>query len=288
MANKVQKSEDLAWLIRRDSVEMTHVSGASHLGSDLSCADALAVLYSSVMKIDPKNPIDPHRDYFLMGKGHASAALYSCLANRGFFARERLKSFYQDGSVLSGHVTKHNNPGIELSTGSLGHALGIGVGIAYANKKDHQTNHVYVLMGDGECQEGSVYEAASEAGRDGLSNLLAVIDRNHQQGLGDTKDIVGSLDLKTRFESLGWDVIKVDGHSHQALLKAFSSLHPHKPLLVLAETIKGYPISFMENQLLWHYRFPHDGEEYDGARKELLHKKPQDLVNPYAEEDSSL
>jgi len=281
-------SEELAWLIRRDSIEMTHVSGASHIGSDLSCADALAVIYGRIMRVDPHSPDDPKRDYFLMGKGHASAALYSCLANRGFFPRARLKDFYQDGSVLSGHVTKHNNPGVELSTGSLGHALGVGVGLAYAFQKDQKANRVFVLMGDGECQEGSVYEAASEAGRDKLENLISVVDRNHQQGLGDTKDIYGSANLKSRFESLGWKVIEINGHDHEALEASLRSPHDHRPLLVIADTIKGYPISFMENQLLWHYRFPHDGEEYDNARRELLLVKPKDLLNPYLEEDSSI
>jgi transketolase len=266
---------------------MTHISGASHIGSDLSAADGIAVLYFDVMKIDPKKPGDPNRDIFLMGKGHASAALYSALANRGFFSRERLKTFYQNGSTLSGHVTKHNNPGIELSTGSLGHALGIGVGFAYAFKQDQKENHVYVLMGDGECQEGSVYEALAEAGRDKLNHLVALVDRNRQQGLGDTKDVYASMDLKARFEALGWDVLEVNGHDHAAIKAALLSKH-EKPLAVILNTIKGYPISFMENNLLWHYRFPHPGEEYDGARKELLAIKPKDLANPYEEEDKDL
>jgi len=287
MNSTPKNSIDLAWLIRRDSIEMTHVSGASHIGSDLSAADAIAVLYFDVMKIDPKKPEDPNRDIFLMGKGHASAALYSALANRGFFSRERLKTFYQNGSTLSGHVTKHNNPGIEFSTGSLGHALGVGVGFAYAFKQDQKDNHVYVLLGDGECQEGSVYEALAEAGRDQLNHLVALVDCNRQQGLGDTKDVYASMDLKARFESLGWDVLSLNGHDHTELKKALTSKH-EKPLIVISNTIKGYPISFMENNLLWHYRFPHPGEEYDGARKELLAIKPKDLANPYEEEDKDL
>jgi Transketolase, N-terminal subunit len=287
MHSTPKNSIELAWLIRRDSIEMTHVSGASHIGSDLSAADAIAVLYFDVMKVDPEKPEDSNRDIFLMGKGHASAALYSCLANQGFFSRDRLKTFYQDGSTLSGHVTKHNNPGIELSTGSLGHALGIGVGFAYAFKQDKKANKVYVLMGDGECQEGSVYEALAEAGRDKLNNLIAVVDRNRQQGLGDTEDVYASMDLKARFESLGWDVLSVNGHDHAEIKKALSSKH-EKPLVVISNTIKGYPVSFMENQLLWHYRFPHDGEEYNGARKELLKIKPAELTNPYETEDKAL
>ena len=279
--------EELAWLIRRDCIEMTHRSHASHIGSDLSCADILAALYGNVLKVDPTNPDDPSRDYFLMGKGHASAALYSCLANVGFFPRERLETFYQDGSTLSGHVTKHGNPGVELSTGSLGHALGVGVGLAYAFKKDHRPNRVFVLMGDGECQEGSVYEACSEAGRDNLSNLIALVDHNHQQGLCDDDSIVPPGAIEKRFLAFDWEVRNVNGHDVNAIAEA-TNYADDKPLCIMCETIKGYPVPFMEHNLLWHYRFPHKGEEYDEARRALLRAKPSKLINPYSREDDSL
>ncbi len=287
MQNSPYTSEELAWLIRRDSIEMTHKSHASHIGSDLSCADMLAVLYNEVMRIDPKNPDWNDRDYFLMGKGHASAALYSCLANVGFYSRARLDTFYQDGSCMSGHVTKHGNPGIELSTGSLGHALGVGVGLAYAFKKDKRPNRVFVLMGDGECQEGSVYEAMSEASRDELSNLVVLVDRNFQQGLGDSNDIMSSNAIERRFLAFGWETHVIKGHDLKALNNSLTLKHK-KPLCIVCDTIKGYPISFMMNQMLWHYRFPHEGDEYDGSRKELLAYKSGRLCNPYAEEDDAL
>ncbi len=287
MPNSDFSTSELAWLIRKDSLEMTHVSHASHIGSDLSCADILAVIYNDLMHIDPNNPELDDRDYFLMGKGHASAALYSCLANVGFFPRERLTTFYQDGSALSGHVTKHRNPGIELSTGSLGHALAVGVGLAYAFKKDKRPNKVYCLMGDGECQEGSVYEAISEASRDQLDNLVVFIDHNRQQGLGNSQDLVPDDFIEKQFLAMGWEVRKVNGHGLDEI-RSQSIPSKGKPLCVLCETIKGHPISFMKNQMLWHYRFPHDGEEYDNGRRELLKVKPNGLKNPYEEEDSLL
>lgn len=287
MQNKPYTSEELAWLIRRDSVEMTHRSHASHIGSDLSCADMLAVLYADIMHVDPNNPDWAERDYFLMGKGHASAALYSCLANVGFYPSKRLETFYQDGSCMSGHVTKHGNPGIELSTGSLGHALGVGVGLAYAFKKDMRPNRVFVLMGDGECQEGSVYEAMSEAARDALDNLVVLVDRNFQQGLGDSNDVMPPNAIERRFLAFGWETHVIDGHNHKSLFNSLTLEHK-KPLCIVCNTIKGYPISFMMNQMLWHYRFPHEGDEYDGARRELLTYKPDSLKNPYAKEDANL
>ena len=287
MPNSPYTSEELAWLIRRDSIEMTHRSHASHIGSDLSCADALAVLYNDVLRIRPNEPDWKDRDYFLMGKGHASAALYSCLANLGFYSRDRLETFYQDGSTMSGHVTKHGNPGIELSTGSLGHALGVGVGLAYAFKKDGRPNRVFCLLGDGECQEGSVYEAACEASRDGLNNLVAIIDRNRQQGLGNSDDVMPVDAIERRFMAFGWEVRSVDGHDVKTIRNVLT-LPTEKPLCIVCNTIKGYPISFMKNEMLWHYRFPHDGDEYDGARRELLRVKPVGLKNPYETEDSSL
>ncbi len=287
MQNSPYTSEELAWLIRRDSIEMTHKSHASHIGSDLSCADMLAVLYNEVMHIDPKDPEWKDRDYFLMGKGHASAALYSCLANFGFYSRARLETFYQDGSCMSGHVTKHGNPGIELSTGSLGHALGVGVGLAYAFKKDKRPNHVFVLMGDGECQEGSVYEAMSEAARDGLDNLVVLVDRNFQQGLGDSDDVMPPNAVERRFMAFGWETHVINGHDHVALLNALTLEHK-KPMCIVCNTGKGYPITYTMNQRLWHYRVPHDGDEYDGARRELLPYKPERVKNPYSEEDANL
>lgn len=175
-------SEQLAWKIRRHGIEMTHLSGGSHIGAILSIADIIAVLYSGVMNIDPGNPKKDSRDRFILSKGHAGASIYAALAENGFFEVEELKTHYQNGSRLSGHVS-HHVPGVDFSTGSLGHGLSAGTGMAYAAKKDGKDHKVYVVLGDGECDEGSVWEAALFANHFRLSNLIAIVDHNHMQSM---------------------------------------------------------------------------------------------------------
>ena len=279
-------SEQLAWRIRRHGVEMTHLSGGSHIGSVLSVADILAVLYADVLKYDAKNPKWEERDRMILSKGHAGAAIYAALAECGFFPLEELKTHYQNGSRLSGHVS-HYLPGVEVSTGSLGHGLSMGAGMAYSIKKDGKDPKVYVVMGDGECDEGSVWEAALFANHFRLGNLVAVIDHNHMQSLDFCENTLELEALGDKWKAFGWNVIEINGNSHEELKAAFRKTEEytnHKPTVIIANTIKGYGISFMQNDILWHYRFPHDGWEYDCAVNELHENMPEGVTDPYTPE----
>ena len=278
------KSEELAWKIRRHGVEMTHLSGGSHIGAVLSAADILAVLYTDVLKYDPERPGWEERDRMILSKGHAGASIYAALAESGFFPVEELKTHYQNGSRLSGHVS-HHVPGVEFSTGSLGHGLSAGAGMAYALKKDGKAQKVYVVMGDGECDEGSVWEAALFANHFRLNNLIAVVDHNHMQSLDFCENTLELEDFGAKWKAFGWNVIEINGNSHEELKSAFAAAEKnaegHRPTVIIANTIKGYGISFMQNDILWHYRFPHDGWEYDCAVSELHRNKPDGVEDPY-------
>ncbi len=279
-------SEQLAWLIRRHGIEMTHLSGGSHIGSVLSVADIIAVLYADILKYDSGNPKWEKRDRFILSKGHAGAAIYAALAEEGFFPLEELKTHYANGSRLSGHVN-HHLPGIDFSTGSLGHGLSAGAGMAYAAKKDRRTDHrVFVVIGDGECNEGSVWEAALFANHFRLNNLVAVVDHNHMQSLDFNENTLEIEDLGAKWKAFGWNVKEIDGNSHRELKTVFGCMQeePHRPTVVIANTIKGSGISFMQNDILWHYRFPHDGWEYDCAVDELFKQKPEGIDDPYTPE----
>ncbi len=275
------KSENLAWLIRRHGIEMTHLSGGSHIGSILSVADIIAVLYADVLKFDSQKPKLENRDRFILSKGHAGASVYAALAENGFFSVEELKSHYQNASRLSGHVS-HHLPGVDLSTGSLGHGLSVGAGMAYTAKKNQADYSVYVVLGDGECDEGSVWEAAMFANHFRLNNLVAVVDYNKMQSMDFCEKTIELGDFAGKWKSFGWNVIEVNGNNHDELKKAFATkCVDGKPLVVIANTIKGVGVPFMENDILWHYRFPHTGWEYDQAVS-MLHKiKPADVEDPY-------
>lgn len=278
-------SEQLAWLIRRHGVEMTHLSGGSHIGAVMSVADIVAVLYADILKYNHSDPRWSGRDRFILSKGHAGAAIYAALAEVGFFPVEELKTHYQNGSRLSGHVS-HHLPGIDFSTGSLGHGLSAAAGMAYAAKKDGKTDHrVFVILGDGECNEGSVWEAALFANHFRLNNLIAIVDHNHMQSLDFNENTLEIEDFASKWKAFGWNVIEINGNDHRQLRAAFKQTdeykEPHKPTVIIANTIKGYGVSFMENDILWHYRFPHDGWEYDSAVNELHAKMPQGTVDPY-------
>ena len=280
-------SEQLAWLIRRHGIEMTHISHGSHIGSVLSVADIIAVLYTDVLRYDAENPQWEQRDRFILSKGHAGAALYSALAECGFFPVDELKTHYANGSRLSGHVS-HFVPGVEVSTGSLGHGLSVGAGMAYAAKKDGKINHrVFVVMSDGECDEGSVWEAALFANHFRLNNLVAVIDYNHMQSMDFTNNTLELDDLAAKWRAFGWRVIETDGNDHDQLKASFIQAEANgqselrKPTVIIASTIKGYGVSFMQNDILWHYRFPHDGWEYDMAVTELYRSIPAGIADPY-------
>lgn len=279
-------SEELAWLIRRHGVEMTHLSGGSHLGAILSVADIIAVLYSDILKYDISNPKWQDRDRFILSKGHAGASIYAALAENGFFPIDELKTHYQNGSRLSGHVS-HHIPGVDFSTGSLGHGLSVAAGFAYAIKKDGKEERSFVVLGDGECNEGSIWEAALFANHFRLNNLCAIIDHNHMQSLDFNENTIEIEDLGAKWRAFGWNVIEIDGNDHQELKNAFqmfselSHKELHKPTVIIANTIKGYGIPFMHNDILWHYRFPHDGWEYDCAVNELHKVKPARITDPY-------
>lgn len=278
-------SEQLAWLIRRHGVEMTHLSGGSHIASILSVADIIAVLYSDVLRFDPKNPKMTERDRFILSKGHAGAAIYAALSESGFFDREILKTHYQNGSILSGHVSHKGVPGVEFSTGSLGHGLPVAVGMAKAAKMDGKQHRVYAVLGDGECDEGSVWEAALVANHYGLNNLTAIIDHNKMQSLDFCENTIKLSPFADKWKAFGWNALRIDGHDHAALRRAFEDAKiSDKPTVIIADTVKGKGISFMEFDILWHYRFPHDGWEYDGALKELNDAMPEGVTDPYEKE----
>ena len=279
-------SEQLAWKIRRHAVEMSHLSHGSHIGAVLSVADIIAYLYTNVLKYDCKNPKWEERDRFILSKGHAGSSVYAALAESGFFPVEELKTHYANGSRLSGHVS-HYVPGVDLSTGSLGHGLPVAAGMAYAAKKDGNSWKSYVVMGDGECDEGSVWEAALFANHFRLNNLVAIVDHNHMQSLDFNENTLEIENFGKKWKAFGWNVIEINGNNHQDLKKAFQkveklqSKEPHKPVVIIANTIKGFGIPFMENDILWHYRFPHDGWEYDCAVSELHKVKPAGVEDPY-------
>lgn len=276
-------TEQLAWKIRRHAIEMTHLSGGSHVGAILSEADAIAVLYGEVLNVDPKNPDWEERDRFILSKGHAGAGVYAALAECGFFDIEELKTHYQNGSRLSGHVSHKGVPGIELSTGALGHGLSVGIGRALAAKKDNKAYRTYVMLGDGECDEGSVWEAAMFANHFKLDNLVAIIDHNKMQSLDFCENTISLAPFADKWKAFGWNVISIDGHNHDELKKAFvdAKAFKNKPTVIISNTIKGKGISFMENDILWHYRFPHDGWEYDDSLKELHENMPDGISDPY-------
>ena len=274
-------SEQLAWKIRRHGVEMTHLSGGSHIGAILSVADIVAVLYTDVLKFDSKNPKWDDRDRFVLSKGHAGASIYAALAECGFFEVEELKTHYQNGSRLSGHVS-HHVPGVDFSTGSLGHGLSAAAGMAYALKKDGKTARAFAVLGDGECNEGSVWEAALFANHFRLNNLIAIVDHNRMQSLDYNENTLEIENFASKWESFGWNVIEIDGNNHKELKDAFKkSENSPKPTVIIANTIKGKGISFMEMDILWHYRFPHEGWEYDTAVTELHKQKPEGVVDVY-------
>lgn len=268
--NKVVK---LSNKIRKHAVAMTSSGGSSHIGSILSISDILAVLYGSVLNFNPKDPKWSERDRFILSKGHAGAGVYAALAECGFMNLEKLKTHYQNGSDLSGHVSHKGIPGVELSTGSLGHGLPIAAGVALAAKIDQNDFRIFVLMSDGECDEGSNWEAFLFASHHRLDNLTAIIDRNQLQSIKSTEETLALEPLMDKLIAFGWNVVEVDGHNHEDILKSINVKNNlnNKPLCVIANTIKGKGVSFMEGETLWHYRSP-QGDEYDAAIKELEEK----------------
>lgn len=270
---ETMSSEELAWRIRRHGIEMTHVSHGSHIASVLSAAEIVAVLYNEVMHVGPELVDDEERDRFILSKGHASAAVYAALAEKGFFPVEELVTQEQDGSRISGHISRNGLPGVEFSTGSLGHGLGVGAGLALAAKEDGAQHRVFVVLGDGECEEGSVWEAALFAHHYSLANLVATVDHNHMQAMGTCEEVASLAPLGDKWRAFGWHVQEVNGNDIGELRQAYAHLSQEQPNCIIAHTVKGKGISFMENQLLWHYHDP-QGEEYERAVAELEAHRP--------------
>ncbi len=269
--------EVLAWLIRRNGLEMARISRGSHIGSVLSVAEIIAVLYTGILRVNPADPRMPDRDRLILSKGHAGSAVYAALAETGFFPVEELSTHYGNGSRLSGHVSHKGVPGVEVSTGSLGHGLAVGAGMALGAKMDGAAWRTVAVLGDGECDEGSVWESALHAAQFQLDRLIAVIDYNHMQSLDFVRNTLDLEPFEDKWRAFGWHVRSCDGHDTDALREAFDwawgNAGSGKPSVILAHTVKGKGVSFMENQILWHYRTP-QGEEYEAALRELEAQRP--------------
>jgi transketolase len=259
--------DEIALKIRLHTLKMIDLAKASHIASCFSVIDLLAVLYFSILRIDLLNPKAMKRDRCVFSKGHAAAAVYATLAERGFFPLERLKTFCGKNSELLGHLS-HEIPGVECSTGSLGHGLSIGCGMALAEKREEIGYRTFVVISDGELNEGSIWEAILFAAHHRLHRLTLIIDYNKIQSFGNTADIINLEPLSKKFEAFNWDVVEIDGHDYQQIEKALSMEEGIKPKVVIAHTIKGKGVSFMENQLKWHYTNP-DCMQYMQAEKEL-------------------
>ncbi|MBC2664198.1 transketolase [Novosphingobium flavum] len=249
---------------------MIVAAGQGHPGGDLSATDIVAALYFDILRFDPTAPLAPSRDRFILSKGHCTGALYTALAGAGFFPEADLDTYLQPGSRLNGHPNRTYLPGVETNTGPLGHGLPVGVGIAVAGQIDNADYRVFVLTGDGELQEGSMWEAAMFAGHRGLGNLTVIVDRNRLQQGARTEDTNSLEPLGGKWASFGWQVVEVDGHDHAALLAAFDDACAprNQPRVIIANTIKGKGVSFMENQAGWHHGVPNP-EQYQQALAEL-------------------
>lgn len=259
-----------AYELRKDVVNMIMAGKGGHIGGDMSVMEVLTALYFKEMNISPENQDDPERDLFVMSKGHSVEALYAVLAAKGFFPIEEvIEKFSQFGSPYIGHPN-NKLPGIEMNSGSLGHGLPVAVGMAIAGKMDHSSRRVYVVMGDGELAEGSVWEGAMSASQYKLDNLLAVVDRNRLQISGTTEEVMHQDPLEERFAAFGWNVIDVDGNDVDAVIAAceVAKSVKGKPTLLVANTVKGKGSSVMENKAAWHHHVPSQ-EEYDQIMKDL-------------------
>lgn len=256
----VEDLKELARTIRAHTLRMVHKSRASHVGTCLSMADLVAVLYGRILKVDPLAPLWPERDRFILSKGHGAAIVYAALAERGFFPKQWLETYCEDGSHLCGHVTHRRVPGVEASTGSLGHGLSIGCGMALAAKRAREETRVFVILSDGELDEGSVWEAALFAPHHRLDNVTAIVDYNKIQSFGSVQDVLELEPLGEKWRAFGWAVREINGHDYDEIIDALSSvpLEAGKPTALIAHTIKGKGVSFMEGQLAWHYKSPDD------------------------------
>lgn len=264
-----KESIELARKIRKTSLSMVYKAHSSHIGGALSMADILAVLYSGVLNQKPEDPGWAQRDRCLLSKGHACVAFYAVLAHKGYYPVEALDTYAQDGSSFLCHTT-HHVPGVEISVGSLGHGLPVACGIALGAKRKGEEFKTYVILGDGEMDEGSNWEAFLFAAHHKLSNLCVIIDYNKIQSLGDTNNVLCLEPLEQKMKAFNWNAISVDGHDHESLKRAFDTFMREKerPTVIIADTVKGKGVSFMENNLAWHYKSPDDAQ-YKQAIKEI-------------------
>lgn len=253
--------KDLAWM-RKEIFLTAYCGGMAHLASAFSCVEIIYALYcGGVMRHDPAHPDWPERDRFILSKGHGSLALYTALCMAGYFSKETLRTFSTPDTELGGEPSLCIPLGIEASTGSLGHGLSLGTGMALAFKADGTAQRVFVLLGDGECEEGSVWEAIMSAAKYGLDNLVIIVDNNHIQKMNSLEKVMGITDWQQRFEAFGLDCVRTDGHDVDAVAAAVSGLRANgKPHVIIAETVKGKGVSIMENNPAWHWRMPNRRE----------------------------
>lgn len=270
MNNRYPELNKVATQIRKDIIEMISAAGSGHPGGSLSAADILTVLYFEKMNIDPENLELRDRDKFVLSKGHAAPALYAALARRGYFSPDELIKLRQIGSMLQGHPDMKGVPGVDMSTGSLGQGFSSSIGMALASKLDKKDSRIYVLLGDGEINEGLVWEAAMAAAHYKLDNLTAILDFNGLQIDGKNEDVMNIKPIDEKWKSFGWNVIEIDGHNFEEIINGFNEAEgtKEKPTMVIAKTIKGKGVSFMENEASWHGVAPKD-EEKERALEEL-------------------
>ena len=266
----IELLKEKARRIRADALWMAHLSNTGHVGGSLSCADIVATLYFGIMRVRPEEPKWPDRDRFIMSKGHTCSAWYSALAEKGFIPREELLTYRKLHSKLQGHPDMAKMPGVEMTAGSLGHGLPAGLGMALAARLDKKDYRTYVLIGDGESQEGLIWEAALAAPNFKVDNLVAILDNNGMQSGGAVADIAPLGDIAAKWRAFGWDVIELDGHDIPALVDAFQAIprKPGVPTFILANTVKGKGVSFMENDNLWHGKAP-DQDQLEQALGEI-------------------
>ncbi len=269
MATRTQATTELAKRLRIHALRMTSKSKSSHIGSCLSVADVLAVLYGGFLSVRPDDPDWADRDRVVMSKGHAAAVYYAALAEAGFFDLDRLDKYGQDGQSLSGHVTHSNNPGVEFSSGSLGHGLSLAAGMALGLKWKKSPARSVAILSDGECDEGSIWEAALFAPHHKLNNLICVVDYNKIQSFGSVSEVLELEPFADKWRAFRWQVEEIDGHDHDAIKRGLAQAgRTDTPTVLIAHTTKGKGVSFMENELLWHYR-PASPEQMEIAIKEL-------------------
>jgi transketolase len=266
----VKELEKMAVIIRCDIIDMICTAAAGHPGGSLSAADVVTALYFRIMRLDPQNPDWPDRDRFILSKGHACPVWYAALAERGYFDKSHLKTLRQMGSILQGHPDMRKTPGIDMTAGSLGHGLSAGLGMALSGKLQQKDYHVFVIIGDGESQEGSIWEASMAAPNFKLDNLTAILDYNHLQNDYSVDDIMPIHPAVDKWQAFGWHVLDIDGHNMGQVVAALEEAKSHKgkPTMIVANTVKGKGVSYMENVCEWHGRAPCQ-EEADRAIEEL-------------------